>query len=70
MTDIDYPQTFFFIVKTNRLRTEPLVGSADIQSLADMGNSYDIVQTMRTAPITKDTVFRLTVATLVPIVAL
>ena len=49
---------------------EPLVGTADVQSLADMGNSYDIVRTMRTAPITKDTVFRLTVATLVPIVPL
>ena len=49
---------------------EPLVGSADVQSLADMGNSYDIVRTMRTAPITKDTVFRLIVATLVPIVPL
>src|SRR5262249_28288250 len=27
--------------------SEPLVGSADIQSLADMGGSYDIVQSMR-----------------------
>jgi hypothetical protein len=44
------------------------VGSADVQSVADMGNNYDIVRTMRTAPITKDTVVRLTVATIVPIV--
>ena len=49
---------------------EPLVGSADVQSLADMDSSYDIVRTMRTAPVTKDTVFRLIVATLVPIVPL
>jgi hypothetical protein len=53
-----------------RYSTGSLVGSADVQSLADMGNSYDIVRTMRTVPITKDTVFRLTGATLVPIVPL
>jgi hypothetical protein len=29
---------------------EPLLGSADIQSLADLGNSYAVVQEMRTAP--------------------
>ena len=29
---------------------EPLVGSADIQSLADLGNSYEVVRTMRIAP--------------------
>jgi hypothetical protein len=26
---------------------EPLVGSADIQSLADLGNSFEVVRTMR-----------------------
>ena len=35
---------------------EPLIGSADIQSLADLGNSYQIVREMRTVPFTKDTV--------------
>ena len=33
---------------------EPFVGSADIQSLADLGNSYEVVRTMRIAPITRD----------------
>ena len=49
---------------------EPLVGSADIQSLADLGNSYEIVQTMRISPITRDAILRLGVATLVPLVPL
>ena len=49
---------------------EPLVGSSDIQSLADLNNSFEVVRTMRIAPITKDAVVRLAVATLVPIVPL
>jgi hypothetical protein len=49
---------------------EPFVGSADIQSLADLGNSYEVVRTMRTAPITRDAVVGLAAATLVPIVPL
>jgi hypothetical protein len=46
------------------------VGSADIQSLADLGNSYEVVRTMRIAPITRDAVFLVAVATLVPIAPL
>ena len=49
---------------------EPLVGSGDIQSLADLGNSYEVVRTMRIAPITRDAVVRLGAATLVPITPL
>jgi hypothetical protein len=49
---------------------EPFVGSGDIQSLADLGNSYEGVQTMRIAPITKQAVLQLVVATLVPIAPL
>jgi len=49
---------------------EPLVGSGDIQSLADLNNSFEIVRTMRIAPITKDALIRLVVATLVPLVPL
>jgi hypothetical protein len=49
---------------------EPLVGSADIQSLADLGNSYEVVRTMRLAPITRDAILLLGAATLVPIVPL
>jgi len=49
---------------------EPLVGSADIQSLADLNNSFEVVQTMRIAPVTKDAVVQLVAATLAPIVPL
>ena len=51
-------------------RDEPLVGSGDIQSLADLGNSFEVVRTMRIAPITRDAILRLAAATLVPIVPL
>jgi hypothetical protein len=49
---------------------EALVGSADIQSLADLGNSYEVVRTMHLAPITKEMIVQLAVATLAPIVPL
>ena len=49
---------------------EPLVGSGDIQSLADLGNSYEVVRTMRIMPVTKEAVLRLGAATLVPLVPL
>jgi hypothetical protein len=49
---------------------EPLVGSADIQSLADLNNSYEVVHSMRLAPISKEAVVRLAVVTLLPIAPL
>lgn len=49
---------------------EPLVGSADIQSLADLGNSYEVVRTMRVVPFTRDTVVQLALATLLPVMPL
>jgi hypothetical protein len=45
---------------------ETLMGSADIQSLADLGNSYGVVQDMRIVPITRDALLRLVGATLAP----
>ncbi len=49
---------------------EPLVGSGDIQSLADLSNSFEVVRTMRIALVTKEALIRLAVATLVPLVPL
>jgi len=49
---------------------EPFVGSGDIQSLADLGNSFEVVRTMRIAPVTKETIVQLVAATLAPIVPL
>jgi hypothetical protein len=44
--------------------------SGDIQSLADLANSFEVVRGMQIAPITRDAVLRLVAATLVPIVPL
>ena len=49
---------------------EPLLGSADIQSLADLGNSFSLVKDMRIVPIKRDDLLRLVGATLAPIVPL
>ncbi|MBV8974112.1 MAG: hypothetical protein JOY74_03240 [Sinobacteraceae bacterium] len=49
---------------------EPLMGSADIQSLADMGNSFTVVRSMRLAPISRDAVLELSAAVLVPLTPL
>ena len=49
---------------------EPLVGSADIQSLADLSNSFEVVRTMRIVPVTKEAILRLVAATLAPVVPL
>jgi len=49
---------------------EALVGSGDIQSLADLGNSFEVVRTMGITPVTKEAVFRLVAATLAPLVPL
>jgi hypothetical protein len=50
--------------------SEPLMGSADIQSLADMGNSFAVVRTMRLAPIARDAVLELAACVLVPLIPL
>ena len=49
---------------------ERLVGSGDIQSLADLGTGVEVVRTMRVMPVTKDAVLYLVAATLAPIVPL
>jgi hypothetical protein len=51
-------------------KDESLLGSADIQSLADLANSFEIVRTMRVAPITRQAVLQLAAATVAPIVPL
>jgi hypothetical protein len=49
---------------------ESLGGSGDIQSLADLSNSFEVVRTMRLAPVTNQAIFQLVAATLVPLVPL
>jgi hypothetical protein len=49
---------------------EPLVGSGDVQSLADLGNSFEIVKGMKVVPFGKDTLLRLAVISLAPVAPL
>jgi hypothetical protein len=46
---------------------EGLLGSGDIQSLADLNNSFAVVRAMRLAPVTKYTLLQFGVAVLAPI---
>jgi hypothetical protein len=48
--------------------SEPLLGTSDIQSLADMGNSFALVQAMQIAPITKRLVLQIAAEAAVPLV--
>jgi hypothetical protein len=45
-------------------------GSTDIQSLADLGNSYEVVRTMHTVPVSKRAIIQLVFSTLIPIAPL
>lgn len=49
---------------------EPLLGSGDIQSLADLGNAYTVVKEIRPLPFSRDTFMQLIMATLLPFVPL
>lgn len=49
---------------------EPLLGSADIQSLADLGNSFEIARKMRLVPFTIETVVQLALAAVLPVAPL
>jgi len=49
---------------------QPLVGSADIQSLADLANSFSVVQQMRITPVSTMALAQFAGAVLIPIVPL
>ncbi len=53
-----------------KINPEQLLGSGDIQSLADLGNSFTVVSEMRIIPFWIDDVIRLLVATVAPMVPL
>jgi hypothetical protein len=46
------------------------VGSADIQSLADLANSYEVVRTMRLAPFSMGAILQLGAVTLASVAPL
>jgi hypothetical protein len=47
-----------------------LIGSGDIQSLADLSNSFEVVRTMRVVPFTKESILQLAVVTVAPVAPL
>ena len=49
---------------------EPLVGSGDIQSLADLANSYEVVKGMRAVPFGLDTLLQVAVPAVAPLLPL
>jgi hypothetical protein len=49
---------------------EPLLGTADIQSLADLGNSFALVEEMRPIPLSPRTPLHLLIVSLLPMVPL
>ena len=57
-------------IEGHSAKDEALVGSADIQSLADLSNSFEVVREMRLVPFGRATVLRLAVLTALPLVPL
>jgi len=57
-------------VRTRAASEEELLGSADIQSLADLGNSYAVVKEMRLTPFGLKDVMRLALVTAAPLLPL
>jgi hypothetical protein len=51
-------------------KDEPLIGTADIQSLADLSNSFEVVREMRVVPLERATVLWLAVLTVLPLLPL
>lgn len=45
---------------------QELLGSADIQSLADLGNAYAVIKEMKAIPVSRDTFVQLILATIIP----
>ena len=50
--------------------TEPLLGSADVQSLADLTNSYEVISEMRLVPLSKRQALSILTITALPAVPL
>ena len=49
---------------------EPLLGSSDIQSLADLANSYSVIGEMRPVPFSRDTIMQVVGAVAIPLLPL
>jgi hypothetical protein len=54
----------------SKVNDEQLLGTADLQSLADLGNSFAVIREMRAVPFMTDDVVRLLIVTIAPLVPL
>jgi hypothetical protein len=54
----------------SEVNDEPMLASEDIQSLADLGNSFAVVREMRSVPIATHDIFLLFVVTMAPFLPL
>ena len=57
-------------VRGDNPQHDPLLGTGDIQSLADLGNSYQLVEKMNAFPVSLRSILHLVVATLLPMAPL
>jgi hypothetical protein len=57
-------------LRSAKSNAEELVGSTDIQSLADLGSSLDMVRSMRMVLVTRDSIVQLGVALILPLLPL
>ena len=53
-------------VRAGAADDEPLIGSGDIQSLADLGNSFQVIREIKPFPFGRDTVIQIVVFTILP----
>ena len=54
-------------VRGGATAAEPLLGSGDLQSLADLGNSFQVISDLRPFPFGRDTVIQLVLFPLIPV---
>lgn len=57
-------------VRGGAANDERLIGNADIQSLADMGNSFQVVREIQPFPFSKEAVIQLVLFTIIPVLPL
>jgi hypothetical protein len=64
---VDFSQKW---IRHENAETEPLLGSADIQSLADLDNSFAIVREIKLVPFGKHTIIQFVIVIALPLVPL
>ena len=51
----------------SRKEVEPLLGTSDIQSLADLGHSYEMIRDMKVVPFSVQSILRIAVIMALPV---